>query len=251
MLPPEPSPPLPDVDDRLVAPESRYEIENGRVVYVPPADEPHGSLHAHLAAVICAHRAEGYAVAVDMMTRTSRIDDIAPDLSVYPEARDPQTGGRRLEELAFEIASTESLGHAGSKAAKLIARGVRRVFAIDVERGRALEWSSERGTWSMLDTRGQLEDRALAVAIPVEALLDAARADRAILRAYRLQRHPEFLEERRETLVESIFDVLAARRLTPTGDEREEIVAERDLERLCRWLRAAATCATVAALLEA
>ncbi|HWU89181.1 MAG TPA: Uma2 family endonuclease, partial [Kofleriaceae bacterium] len=95
---------LPEVDERLVAPNARYEIVDGRVVYVPPADEPHGASHGSLAAVVHAHRADGYALAVDMLTRTSRIDDIAPDLSVYPSARDSTTGGRRLEELAFEIA---------------------------------------------------------------------------------------------------------------------------------------------------
>jgi hypothetical protein len=56
------------------------------------------------------------------------------------------------EHLVFEVVSTESIGHAARKAAKLSARGVRRVFAIDVERSRALEWSAElgslpRGTW--------------------------------------------------------------------------------------------------------
>src|SRR5215831_4299942 len=44
------------------------------------------------------------------------------------------------------------------KAAKLAARGVRRVFAIDVERSRALEWSAALGTWSLLDPAGQITD---------------------------------------------------------------------------------------------
>jgi hypothetical protein len=74
-----------------------------------------------------------------------------PDVSVYPDAPDPRTGGRQLEQLAFELASTQSLGHAGRKAAKLAGRGVRRVFAIDVERSRALEWSAALGAWRELD----------------------------------------------------------------------------------------------------
>src|SRR5438045_2885533 len=36
---------LPDIDERLVAPETRYEIWDGKLVYVPPADPPHGELH--------------------------------------------------------------------------------------------------------------------------------------------------------------------------------------------------------------
>jgi hypothetical protein len=37
--------------------------------------------------------------------------------------------------------STETLAHAGRKAAELVGRGARRVFAIDVERQRALDWA--------------------------------------------------------------------------------------------------------------
>ena len=243
----------PEIDERLVAPETRYEIEDGRVVYVAPADEPHATSHLKLGALVDAHRAAGYAVAVDMLTRTSRLDDIAPDVSLYPAARDPRTGGRRLEELAFEIASTESLAHAGGGAAKLVARGVRRVFAVDVERSRALEWSKKLGQWSILDRRGQIEDPALAVPIPIEAMLEAARADDAVVRAWRAKRHPEFLAERAEGQAEgraeALLIVLAARGLAPTEEERRRILGERELGRLERWIAAVRDCADVAGLL--
>lgn len=265
---------LPAVDERLVAPETRYEIEHGRVVYVPPADEPHGTRHAKLAAVVTAHRAASFDVAVDMLTRTSRIDDIAPDVSVFPAARDAATGGRQLEQLAFEVASTESLGHAAVRAASLVARGVRRVFAIDVERERALEWSSALDAWSILDRRARIADPALAVPIPVEALLDAARADDAIARALREQRHPEFVAEREEgraeglaqglaqglarghargqaeALAKGILAVLSARGLVPSPDERAAILAERDPARLEQWLQGATSITSIAALLS-
>jgi hypothetical protein len=252
---------LPEVDERLAVPGTQYEIEDGREVYVAPADEPHGASHSKLAGLVDAHRAGGYATAIDMLTRTSRIDDIAPDVSVYPAARNPRTGGRQLEELAFEIASTETLAHAGRKAAKLVARGVRRVFALDVERKRALEWSKEMGQWAILDRRAQIEDPALAVPIPIEALLDAARADDAIARALRVKRHPEFVAEhaegraegrtegRAEGRAEALLIVLAERGLELTEDERRRIQKERDLGRLERWLAAARTCADVAGLL--
>jgi len=162
---------LPAVDERLVAPESRYEIVDGTVVYMPPAGESHGASHGLLVAIVHAHRADAYALALHMLTRTSQLDDIAPDVSVYPSARDPATGGRYIEDLAFEIVNTESLAYAGIKAAKLVARGVRRVFAIDLDRACALEWSKDRGEWSLLDRRTQIEDPALAVPIPVAALL--------------------------------------------------------------------------------
>ena len=246
---------LPDVDERLVAPETGYEIEDGRVVHVPPAHEPHGVYHSSVDRLLGGHRADGYEVAVDMLTRTSRVDDIAPDISVYPSERDPRTGGRQLEELAFEVVSTESLAHAGRKAAKLVSRGVRRVFAIDVENRRALEWSKELGEWSILDRRGKLEDPALAIPVRVETLVDTALVDDAIAHALRLRRHPEFLAERAEGRAEgraeALLVVLASRGLEPSEDERRRILEERDLARLERWLATAATCADVAGLLAA
>jgi len=141
------TPTLPPVDARLAPPETRFEVHDGELVYVSPADPPHGERHLQLAALIEAHTGFEFEAAADLLTRTSRVDDIAPDVSVYPPAPDPTTGGRQLEQLAFEIISTHSLGRATTKAIKLTARGVRRVLAIDVERSRVLEWSSDRGAW--------------------------------------------------------------------------------------------------------
>ena len=283
----------PEVDKRLAVPETRCEVEDGRVVYVPPADEPHAESHVSVGALVKAHRAAGYSVAADMLTRTSLVDDLAPDVSLYPSARDPRTGGRRLEEIAFEIVSTQSLAHVAGRAAKLAARGVRRVFALDVERMRALEWGTESGQWAILGPNARIEDPALAVPIPIPALLDAARSDDAIVRAFRAKRHPEFLAERQEGRAEgreegraegreegraegreegreegraegreegrreglvagraqALIILLAARRLALTGDERRQILHERDPGRLERWLAAAHTSPDVAAVL--
>ena len=144
-------PPLPAVDDRLAPPETPYEIVGGELVYVSPADPPHATRHSKISALVEAHAGMEYEVASDMLTRLSEVDDRAPDVSVFPLGPDPQTGGRQIEQLAFEVVSTESIGRAGIKAAQLVARGVRRVFAIDIERSRALEWSAVLGTWSVLD----------------------------------------------------------------------------------------------------
>ena len=243
---------LPDIDERLVAPETRYEIEDGRLVYVPPADPPHAECHLDLGALLKAHRADGFKVAVDMLTRTSRIDDIAPDVSVYPTARDPKTG-RQLDHLSFEIASTERLAHAGKRAVKLIGRGVRRVFAIDVERARALEWSTSAGEWSILDLGSTITDPSLAVPLPVRALVDTALVDATIEDAMRARRTPGFAAERAEGRAEgraeAVLVVLAARGLVPSEDQRSIILGERDLLRIDRWLVAAGTCADVSALL--
>jgi hypothetical protein len=50
---------LPEVDERLAVPETRFEVEDGRWVYVPPADEPHGESHSRVDGLLRAHRAEG------------------------------------------------------------------------------------------------------------------------------------------------------------------------------------------------
>jgi len=244
---------LPEVHERLVAPESGYVIDDGKLVRVAPADPPHATCHANLSLLLGVHVAPDFRVAIDMLTRTSEIDDIAPDASVFPREPDPRTGGRRLEELAFEIASTESLGHAGKKAVKLTGRGVRRVFAIDVERARAFEWSRELGTWSFLDSSTHIEDAALAVPLPIEALVHASKTDEAVARALVARRHPVIeavrIEGQAARTAEVLLAVLASRGLHPQPEERERILGERDPDRLDRWVAHVALCASVAELL--
>jgi len=191
---------------------------------------------------------------------------------VYPDADDPVTGGRQLEQLAFEVVSTESLGHAATKAAKLTARGVRRVFAIDIERSRALEWSPELGTWWRLDAAGQIEDAALELALPIEAMLHAARADDEIARALVARHNPVIeavraedrvtakaegvqegflrgkIEGKIEGKAEAVLMVLAARNVAVGDAERGRILSEQDPAQLDRWLAEAAVCEKVAEL---
>ena len=259
---------LPDIEDRLVEPETRHEMVDGELVYVSPADRPHARRHAKVIALLEAHALSEFAIGCDQLTRTSEIDDAAPDVSVYLDADDPVTGGRQLEQLAFEVVSTESLGHAASKAAKLTARGVRRVFAIDIERSRALEWSAELGTWRRLDAAGQIEDAVLELPLPIEAMLHAARADDEIARALVARHNPVieavraedraaakaegvqegFLRGKTEGKAEAVLLVLAARKVAVGDAERERILSEQDPVQLDRWLAEAAICEKVAEL---
>lgn len=251
---------LPAIDDRLVEPETRDEMYDGELVQVSPADPPHATRHVQLAALIEAHIGPGFEVAADLLTRTSKVDDFAPDISVYPDAPDPTTGGRQLEQLAFEIVSTQSLGHAGRKAAKLAGRGVRRVFAIDVERSRALEWSAELGTWRELDPAGHIEDPALEVPLPLEAMIHAARTDDAVQQALIAKGNPVLTahvakhreEAEAEGLArgkaEALLAVLAARGVAVGDAERQRILGERDPVQLDRWLARAVTCTEAAEL---
>jgi len=101
----------PAIDDRLVATETRYEILEGRLVHVSPADPPHGTRHSKVSALLEAHTGLEFTVASDMLTRTSERSDVAPDVSVFPSAPDPRTGGRQLEQLAFEVVSSSGRIH--------------------------------------------------------------------------------------------------------------------------------------------
>jgi putative restriction endonuclease len=250
---------LPDIDDRLVEPETPYEIWDGEVVYVPPADPPHGERHRQLCSLIDAHTGPEFNSAADLLTRTSRIDDVAPEVSVYPAAPNPRTGGRQFEHLAFEVVSTQSLGRARRKAAKLIRRDVRRVFAIDVERSRALEWSAELRTWRELDPAGHIEDPALAVPLPIASLIHDERPDDAVARALLAKRNPvlmQDLEDRAEGRVEgrtqgkaeAVIVLLTARGVAVDTAMRARILAERDARRLDRWIVRAASCTQAAEL---
>jgi len=197
-----------------------------------------------------------------MLTRTSETSDLAPDASVFPRARDPLTGGRQLEQLAFEVVSTESLSHAGRKAAKLVARGVRRVFAIDVEHTRALEWSAALGTWSMLAPGAVIEDPALAAPLPVASLVHAAEVDDTAARALLIKRNPVIEAAKAESLAdgkaagslrgkaEALIVVLDARGVALGSADRARILDQRDPATLAGWLLRAATCADVAELFE-
>jgi Uma2 family endonuclease len=273
---------LPPIDERLVEPETRYEMLDGELMYVAPSDPPHGNRQAKIAALVEAHVAQGFEVATELLTRTSKIDDFAPDVSVYPMDLDSRTGRRQIDELSFEVVSTQRMSLAEVKAAKLTARGVRRVFAIDVEHERALEWLPAQESWRVLDIRSYIEDPSLAVALPVAALVSEASADNDVARALVIKRNPVFeevresdraegrsegrAEGRAEGLAEghaeglaegllrgqanAILTMARARGLAIEPAESVRVLAERDPARLERWLIRAATCASIRELLD-
>jgi Uma2 family endonuclease len=244
---------LPDVDERLVMPETRYEVVDGKVEYVAPSDEPHGTRHSKISALLEMYAAADHDVASDMLTRTSATGDMAPDASVFPVARDRRTGGRQIEALAFEVVSTERLGHAATKARRLVERGVRRVFAIDVERKRALEWSGATDTWEILAPDGAIEDRALALPLPLRPLVEAAKADDAVAHALLAKKNPVIEEAlhgaRREGKVAALLAILAARGLEVSRKAEKRIRAAKDEATVDAWLRRAVDCKDVDKLL--
>lgn len=220
--------PLPAIDERLVAPGSRAEILEGRLVMSPPgADPPHAMRHLTLAYLLGAHVAPGYAAAIDMLTRTDETSDFAPDASVFPAGIDPETGGRRLDVLAFEIVSKQRLSLTKRKARKLVARGVERVFALVLTKNRALEWDRRTDAFRPIHLDEEIVHPSLAAPLPVGAMLDTARVDEAVLAA---------LEARRPDLVARI-EARGEARGEVRGELRGEARAEaRAVRRVCRVL---------------
>ena len=146
--------------------------------------------------MLAAHVTDAYAVALDMLTRTSETNDFAPDASVYPTARG-ESGGRQLEELAFEIVSQQSMSVSTDKARELTRRGVRRVFCILVRKARVLEWSRETDDWTLMSDDGEIDDRCFARPLPIRTLVDTASTDGAVVAALRARGALRELEDER------------------------------------------------------
>ncbi|WP_438041401.1 Uma2 family endonuclease [Sorangium sp. So ce128] len=240
----------PRVDDRLAPPETRLEYLGGVEVFAAPADPPHAEHQSLIDRVIGAHAARGYAVAVEMLTRTSEVSDFAPDVSVYFKEPDPETGGRRLEELAFEVTSEQALSVPTTKARELIRRGVRRVFCMLVKQRRLLEWSRETDGWAPLPDDAVLSDPCLVRPLRVSELLDAAAADNTIALALLVKRPPAIAqalhEERLAEAREAVLDVLVARGFDVSESVRVEVSRCTDLAQLKHWHRRAIHATSVA-----
>lgn len=174
---------LPAVDDRLVAPESHAQVVDGVLIRTMGANPPHATRHFAVAHVFAGALADGYEGAVDMLTRTDEDNDLAPDVSIFPVGIDPATGGRRLEEIAFEVLDSERLSHATGKAEKLVARGVRRVFCVRIADRTVYEWNHDAEGWTSLEPTHEIVDRCLRVPIPAGALVDRVLADDVVAQA--------------------------------------------------------------------
>lgn len=235
-----------------------------------PADEAHGTRHSKVSAILEAYAAAGYEVASDMLTRTSKLNDMAPDASVFPAARHPETGGRQLEELAFEVVSTERLGHTATKARELAKRGVRRVFALDVERRRALEWSRATDTWEILSNDAAIEDPALATPLPIRALVEALKSDDAVAAALLAKKNAVIEEALRQSesrghahgalagreegklegKLEALFAILAVRGVEVKKKAEKRLRAETNEAQIDAWMRRALSVSSVEELLK-
>jgi hypothetical protein len=236
---------LPGIDEHLVEPEvTRDEIIGGRRYVASPAKEPHATQQCDLDYVIRAHVAPGWKSAADLLTRHDQDSDFATDTCVLREGIDPETGGRYLEELAFEVVAEQTEARVGEKAVRMHRRGVRRTFALFLKERRVCEWSAQQGDWIALAADSRIEDPCLAVPLSVAALLDAAGADNAVAEALIAKGNPAIrrhdAERDVERLAESILSVLGARGVAVSERQTQEILSCQDLVRLEAMLRRAA-----------
>ena len=218
-----------------------------------PALPDHGDEHSELDFVVRGLVAPGYQVSTDLLTRVGGDSDFASDSSVRKKGTDPATGTRYLEEIAFEVVSTQSERDVAEKADEMHGRGVRRLFAIFVKGPRRVcEWSPKSRRWIPLDAGTRIEDPCLVTPLAVSALLNAALADNAVVEALKAKRNPEILkleaaaeakgEARGEAkgevrgTAEAVLMVLEARGLAVSQVQREEILRCSDLARLSRWV---------------
>jgi hypothetical protein len=255
---------FPGVDDRLVEPETtRDEIIGGLRVVASPAHPPHATQHSELDYLVRAHVAPGHRVAADLLTRHDPNSDFATDVCVFKRGIDPSTGGRYLEEIAFEVVSEQNHRLVTEKARRMHRRGVRRIFTVWVKDQQVREWIPAKG-WRLLKVGSQIEDPCLVAPLAVTALLDAAAADDAVAEALVAKGNPVIrrrevaaeahgkaegraegraegkAEGRAAGIAEAILKVLAVRGVAVGGEQRQEIVRCHDLEQLERWLLRAA-----------
>jgi hypothetical protein len=230
--------PLPAVDERLVAPETPFEVVDGLVVEAMGSNEPHATVNGQLLFVLCASVRPGFLCAVGLLTRTDRGSDFAPDASVFPEARDEQTGGRQVEHLAFEVRDTQAMSQLTRKAELLSGRGVRRIFCLDVEGPRVLEWRRGAGSWQQLAPEAEIDDPiCLVKPLAVRALMDAAEADNDAARGLLAKGNPVLAQALRnekkegrkaglnEGLREAVLDLCQVLGIEPTEAQRRELQA--------------------------
>jgi hypothetical protein len=266
MRAPERSPaPWPRVSDYAVEPESGHELFDGDVREALPAGPKHGDQHNQVDYVLRAHIAPGYGASTDLLTRQAVPHNFASDTSIRKKGTDLETGDRYLEELAFEIKSTQSTEDLEQRARIMAARGVRRIFAIPVRgdaagseiiAGPLAEWMPAEERWRTYRDDEVIADPCLFQPVPVRALLDAVEADDAVAQAllgkgnrvivkYGEERFKEGLKEGEERGIrESIRLIMHTRGLAMDTAAHARIDTCSDLEILQRWLARAALVAS-------
>ncbi len=245
---------MPGIDDRLATPETREEYVDGVRYEVLAGEAAHADPQCQLAYVVRACVASGYIASTELLTRSDVGSDFATDVCVRRAGEDPQTGQRYLEEISFEVANTQTLAELEIRAKKLMARGVRRLFAVMVEEEVVQEWAQQG--WRVRSSKGEIRDRTFERPLRIRAILNAAEADGLVAEALWAKNEPFLMEmaskERAEGraegrkegqkegraggLAEAILRAFKRHGLTVEPSQREVLTACHDIDLLLRWL---------------
>jgi hypothetical protein len=239
---------FPPLDEHVVRPETREEMVRGERIYAQPALEPHADEHFRLDFVLGGHVSTGYVGSTDLLTHVLHGSDFASDTCIRQGGDDPATGGRYLEQLAFEVVHEQPLKKASERAEDWSRRGVRRVFGIFVKKGTVEEYLPSTKKWRPIDPGGVISDPCLVRPLSVKGLLDAAVAKDEVARGLEAQDNPAILAMKaasgRREAAEAVLAVLATRGLDVPARVRAAIEGSGDLAELRRWLSRAVTAAT-------
>jgi hypothetical protein len=239
----------PRVSDYAVEPESGQELLDGEVREAAPAGPIHARHHNQVDYVLRACTASDYGADTDLLTRQALPHNFASDTSVRRNGTDPATGDRYLEELAFEIQSTQSTEDLEKRARIMAARGVRRIFAIPVRgdaagseiiAGPLAEWMPAEERWRTYRDDEIITDPCLFRPLAVRALLDAVEADDAVAEALLGKRNRVIISygdrRARETLQKVLHLLLRDRGIVMDADADARIAECTDLATLERWV---------------
>jgi hypothetical protein len=185
---------MPRLDEHLVRDGTREEVLRGQRLIAAPAKAPHADPHARLDYLISAAAASGYVTSSDLLTRAGPGSEFATDTSVRREGIDPATQTRYLEELAFEVVSTQSLREITERAEDLSNRGVRRLVAVFVKKGEVAEWSASTKSWVPLSLDSTLDDPTLARPVLIRAVFDAGVADNEVVDSLAAKDNPRLAQ---------------------------------------------------------
>ena len=181
-------------DDRLARPEAGEfgeEVIDGVRMECHPAESAHADPQCRLAHLVSACLVKGYVASVELLTRTGIESDFATDVCVRRVGVDPETRGRYLEEISFEVANTQTRKNLEEvRVPKLVGCGVRRIFAVMVPEGDVLEWSIQDGEWVGWAPGAEIRDPLFVQPLEVTAILDAAQADQLVSKAQLAKREP-------------------------------------------------------------
>jgi hypothetical protein len=247
----------PRVSDYVVEPETDIELFQGQIREVLHAGPLHSQQLNQVSFVLGACVAPGHGVDIDLLTRQDAENNFSSDLCIRKDGIDPDTDDRYLEELAFEIKSTQDPDELEQRTRIMARRGVRRIFAIPVRghpagidrvAGPVAEWMPAEERWRTHGDDEVITDPCLFEPVPVRALLDAAEADDAVARALLHKGNPvllDYLDTRYRASVmegqqkaarEHIYLLMNARGMTIDAAARARIAACSDLAVLERWV---------------